>query len=148
MLPFHVMIDSSDAGVTQRSVNTIRCRAWQTGAIYSRQGIGRGVVFSGPVRNLSCTASVPIANGKFSRSLSYRDSCRTCPQQIPDRWCLKRRPVRKWTPFLHGCYSSCRFFFDTGQVQPGMDLRIGHGLGPRAFGGPAQRSFLWRPNVN
>jgi len=30
-------------------------------------------------------------------------------------------------------------------MQAGTDLRIGeigHGLGPRAFGGPAQRSFL------
>jgi len=31
--------------------------------------------------------------------------------------------------------------------ETGTDLRIGqvgHGLGPRAFGGSAQRSFLWR----
>jgi len=33
-------------------------------------------------------------------------------------------------------------------VPQGTDLGIGHGLGPRAFGGPAQRSFLWRLNVN
>jgi len=36
-------------------------------------------------------------------------------------------------------------------VRAGMDLRIGqigHGLKPRAFGGSAQRSFLWRLNVN
>jgi len=36
-------------------------------------------------------------------------------------------------------------------LQPGTYLRIGkigHGLGPRAFGGPAQRSLLWRRNAN
>jgi len=35
-------------------------------------------------------------------------------------------------------------------LEPGTELLIGqtgHGLGPRAFGGPAQRSFLWRLNV-
>jgi len=32
-------------------------------------------------------------------------------------------------------------------VHAGTDLRIGHGLGPRAFGGHAQL-FLWRLNVS
>jgi len=48
-----------------------------------------------------------------------------------------------------------RFFFvdesKVGYVWAGTDLRIGqigYGLGPRPFGGPAQRSFLWRLNVN
>jgi len=37
--------------MTQSGVNIIQWRAWQTGTIYSRRGIRRGVVFSGPVRD-------------------------------------------------------------------------------------------------
>ena len=39
---------------------------------------------------------------------------------------------------------------DVREEQPGTDLRIGqigHGLGPRAFGGPAQ-PLLWELNIN
>jgi len=52
ILHFHVMIHSSYGGITQSGLNIIQCRAWQTGAIYSKQGTtGRSVVFSGPVRD-------------------------------------------------------------------------------------------------